>query len=394
MLHSWSRSAGLAALGAAAMTLLAGCSPAAPAGQAPAANTTAAATTAPPANPTIAPAGVASPSIAASPAAAASPRPAASPAASPVAAGAPSLPVAATVPGLKANKPYRIAVLFPNGGDPYFQQKRYGYEDEAKMVGASVTFYDAGGYANIDKQVAQIEDGAQQKFDAIAIAVTSSTATVPALEAAQQAGVLVVGDGVFPESNKILKRGEDSERAGYNAGKYLCDQLKDGGNIGLLVGPPGIDLIKLREDGVNRALKACPQVKVAKSLNNLSDLVNSTKAAEDILQAEPNVKGFYAFNSVVAQAVANSLKAAGKQPGQVLVTTVDLDPDLEKLMRDNWVQESNVAGSVLLGRVVVDTVVQKLNGDAVPAEAYLVPQEITSNNLGSFDRSILYPPGT
>lgn len=106
------------------------------------------------------------------------------------------------------------------------------------------------------------------------------------------------------------------------------------------------------------------------------------------------MKGFYAFNSVVAQAVANSLKAAGKQPGQVLVTTVDLDPDLEKLMRDNWVQESNVAGSVLLGRVVVDTVVQKLNGDAVPAEAYLVPQEITSNNLGSFDRSILYPPGT
>ena len=34
------------------------------------------------------------------------------------------VPGATTVPGLMANEPYRIAVLFPNAGDPYFQQKR------------------------------------------------------------------------------------------------------------------------------------------------------------------------------------------------------------------------------------------------------------------------------
>ncbi len=307
-------------------------------------------------------------------------------------ASVPSLPVAQTVPGLKAAKPYRIAVLFPNAGDPYFQQKRYGYEDEAKKVGATVTFYDAGGYANIDKQIAQIEDATQQKYDAIAIAVTSSTAVVPALEAAMKAGITVVGDGVFPESDKVIKRGEDSALAGYNTGKYLGDHLSEGGNVGLLLGPPGIDLIRLREQGVRAALANYPKLKVAKALNNLSDLVNSTKAAEDILQSTPDVRGFYTFNSVVAQAVANSLKAANKKPGEVLVTTIDMDPDLEKLINDGWVQETNVAGSVLLGRVVVDTVVQKLNGENVPMEAYLVPQEITRESMNSFDRSILYPP--
>lgn len=302
------------------------------------------------------------------------------------------LPVAQTTAGLKAKKNYRIAVLFPNAGDPYFQQKRYGYEDEARKVGVTLKFYDAGGYANIDKQISQIENAAQQKFDAIAIAVTSSTATVPALEQAQQHGVLVVGDGVFPQSDKVIKRGENSELAGYNAGKYLCTSLKSGGSVGLLLGPPGIDLIRLREVGVRRALSACPKVKVVKALHNLSDLPNSLKAAENVLQADPEVKGFYAFNSVVGQAIVQSLKAAGKKAGDVTVTTVDLDPDLEKFMRAGWVQETNVGGSVLLGRVVVDTVVQKLNGDQVPQEAYLVPQEITQTNLGSFDRSILYPP--
>jgi ABC-type sugar transport system substrate-binding protein len=305
-----------------------------------------------------------------------------------------SLPVAKTVDGLKAKRQYRIAVLFPNAGDPYFQQKTYGYRDEAAKVGVDLKFFDAGGYANIEKQISQIENATQQKFDAIAIAVTSSTATVPALEEAQRSGVLVVGDGVFPQSNKVIKRGEDSELAGYNAGKYLCTSLKDGGSVGLLLGPPGIDLIRLREEGVRRALAACPKVKVVKALHNLSDLPNSLKAAEDVLQADPDVKGFYAFNSVVAQAVVQSLKSAGKKAGDVAVTTVDLDPDLETAMKDGWVQETSVAGSVLLGRVVVDTIVQKLNGEEVPQEAYLVPKQITQQNLGGFDRSILYPPAS
>ncbi len=307
-------------------------------------------------------------------------------------AGASAVPGATTIPGIKANKPYRIAVLFPNAGDPYFQQKRYGYEDEAKKAGVEVVFFDAGGYANIDKQIAQIEDATQQKFDAIAIAVTSSTATVPALEAAVGAGILVVGDGVFPESDKVLKRGEDSEMAGYNAGKYLGNALQDGGSVGLLLGPPGIDLIRLREVGVKRGLAEYPKVTIAQGLNNLSDLVSSTKAAEDILQAHPDVKGFYSFNSVVAQAIVSALKSAGKKPGEVVVATVDMDPDLEQMIRDGWVHETNVAGSVLLGRVVVDTVVQKLNGEDVPKEGYLKPFEITKANLDSFDRTILYPP--
>jgi len=302
------------------------------------------------------------------------------------------LPVASVATNLKAAKQYRIAVLFPNAGDPYFQQKAYGYKQEAAKVGATVTFFDAGGYANIEKQISQIENASQQKFDAIAIAVTSSTGTVPALEAAQKAGVLVVGDGVFPQSDKVLKRGEDSEGAGDNAGKFLCEHLKAGDGVGLLLGPPGIDLIKLRQDGVQRGLSGCPQVKVVKALHNLSDLPSSLAAAENVLQSDPNVKGFYAFNSVVAQAVIQSLKSAGKKPGGVTVTTVDLDPDLEKLMQQGWVQETSVAGSVLLGRVVVDTIVEKLNGKQVPKEAYLVPRELTPDTLGKLDRSIVYPP--
>lgn len=65
-----------------------------------------------------------------------------------------------------------------------------------------------------------------------------------------------------------------------------------------------------------------------------------------------------AFKSVVAQAVVQSLQSGDKKPPEVKVTTVDLDPDLEKLRKQGWVQHRIVGGSVLLGRVVADTIVE------------------------------------
>jgi len=300
---------------------------------------------------------------------------------------------AAVVPDLKADKAYEIAVLLPNAGDPYFQQKSYGYTDEAEKVGVNLSFFDAGGYGNVEEQVAQIEDAIQRGVDAIAIAVTSSTAVVPALEEAIAAGILVVGDGVFPESDRVIKRGEDSVVAGKNSAEYLCENLNDGDTVGALFGPPGIDLVRLREVGLKLGLAECEKdIQIVQELYPLSDIVNSTDAAEDIMTAHPDLGGFFTFGSVVAQGAVSALQSAGYEPGDVLVTTVDLDPDLERMMRDGWAQQTSVAGSILLGRVVVDTIVEALNGENVPDEAYLLPKTITLDNLDDFDRSILYPP--
>ena len=300
---------------------------------------------------------------------------------------------ASVVPDLKADESYEIAVLLPNAGDPYFQQKTYGYRDEAEKVGVDLTFFDAGGYANVEKQVAQIEDATQRGVDAIAIAVTSSTAVVPALEEAIDAGILVVGDGVFPESDQVIKRGEDSVVAGKNSAEYLCENLNDGDTVGALFGPPGIDLVRLREVGLKLGLAECEKdIQIVQELYPLSDIANSTDAAEDIITAHPDLDGFFTFGSVVGQGVVSALQSAGHEPGDVLVTTVDLDPDLEDMMQDGWVQQTSIAGSILLGRVVVDTIVESLNGEDVPDEAYLLPETITIDNLDKFDRSILFPP--
>ena len=64
-------------------------------------------------------------------------------------------------PTIPAGKKIRVVVLIPNGPDPYFQSKWYGYEDEAKRLGINFQLLDAGGYAFLDKQIRQLEDVVQ-----------------------------------------------------------------------------------------------------------------------------------------------------------------------------------------------------------------------------------------
>ena len=54
---------------------------------------------------------------------------------------------AVSMPKIPAGKKIRVVVFIPNGPDPYFQSKWYGYEDEAKRLGITFQLFDAGGYA-------------------------------------------------------------------------------------------------------------------------------------------------------------------------------------------------------------------------------------------------------
>ena len=66
----------------------------------------------------------------------------------------------AASPALAADK---IGVSMPNIKGPWFTPVLFGISDEAKKLGYEVTILDAGGYANVDKQVSQFSNLVVQK---------------------------------------------------------------------------------------------------------------------------------------------------------------------------------------------------------------------------------------
>lgn len=54
---------------------------------------------------------------------------------------------------LAQEKSGTIGVSMPNIKGPWFTPVLYGLSDEAKKLGYNINIQDAGGYANVDKQV-------------------------------------------------------------------------------------------------------------------------------------------------------------------------------------------------------------------------------------------------
>jgi protein TorT len=62
------------------------------------------------------------------------------------------------VPLSKAAKAWPLCVSFPHMKDPFFLAANYGMVEEAKRLGVSAQFLDAGGYTELKNQITQIEN--------------------------------------------------------------------------------------------------------------------------------------------------------------------------------------------------------------------------------------------
>src|ERR1700746_3775072 len=113
-------------------------------------------------------------------------------------------PIDATA-GAKRTKPYDIALLIKATDSDFWQYViigavNYGLDNPDK---AKVSWYGPKSEADIEKQVALLEDIVSKKPDAIVIASTSSDSTVPALERAIDEGIAVVTIDNKVNSDKI-----------------------------------------------------------------------------------------------------------------------------------------------------------------------------------------------
>ena len=281
-----------------------------------------------------------------------------------------------------------IAVMLPNGGDPYFQAKWYGYEMEAKKLKADLIFYDSGGYANVNKQIGQIEDVIQRKVNGIIFTATNSTATVPAIDKAIKAGIKVVNDNVYCKSNLIKARVMKND---YEIGMLqaigLIDKMGGKGKVLMLPGPAGADVAIDRKNGGEDTFKRFQGIQIVDVKWTESSSAPSMKVMEDMLQAHSDIKAVHTFAGMVMQGAVQAIKAAGYKPGQILVGSADMVPYQRRFMEEGWVEALVPNTPVLMARDAVRVCMEMIQGKSVPAMTWnratlVTPQTLASYNWG------------
>ncbi len=281
-----------------------------------------------------------------------------------------------------------IAVMLPAAGDPYFKMKAYGYIDEGKKAGYTVNVYDAGGYGNLQKQVSQIEDVIQRKVAGIVLVPASSDGTVPVVEKAIAAGIPVINDGIATKSDKITGFvGEPSYVMTELLAAYAADKLEGKGDLAMLSGPSGLDLTRFRVDGFKDYVSKFPGMKVVAEKFTSTATAEALTTMQDFLQSQPNIKAVYAFNGPIAIGAVQALRAAGKQPGDVLVLTTDMEPETERLIKDGWIAATVVSQPVTMARLAVQRAIEAAEGKTIPKETLTQATMITKANMGVVDLS-------
>jgi ABC-type sugar transport system substrate-binding protein len=289
-------------------------------------------------------------------------------------------------PAVAQNK--EVAVMLPAAGDPYFKMKSYGYIDEGKKRGYDVKIYDAGGYGNLQKQVSQIEDVIQRGVAAIVLVPASSDGTVPVVEKAVAAGIPVINDGIATRTEKVTGFvGEPSYVMTEFLAAYVADALGGKGDVVMLSGPSGLDLTKFRVDGFKDYLSKFPEIKVVAEKFTSTASAEALSTMQDFLQSQPDVKAVYTFNGPIAIGAVQALRAAGKQPGDVIVVTTDMEVETERLINEGWIQATVVSQPVTMARLAVQRAIEAAEGQSIPNETLTQATMITKSTLHNVDLS-------
>jgi ribose transport system substrate-binding protein len=264
-----------------------------------------------------------------------------------------------------------IAVFIPNGGDPYYQNKSYGYSKAAKDLDVKVEMFDAGGYENIEKQIAQMEDAIQRKVDAIVLTPTDSKGMCGAIEEALDAGIPVVADDVMPSCDTSLPLGvsENSVNVGKQQCQYLAEAIGGEGGIVLLKGPPGAKIAIDRIAGCKEALKKFPGVKVLGEQWGQSSVDVANKLMDDFLSSHGDkVDAAYTFAGLTAVGAVNALQSAGKRPGEVKLAGIDYHPEVVRYMQEKWIDGTIPAQPVRLAYLTATSAAKLADGQPVDGD--------------------------
>jgi ribose transport system substrate-binding protein len=288
----------------------------------------------------------------------------------------------------------KIGVTVPNIKGPWFTPVLFGISDEAKKLGYEVTIQDAGGYANVDKQVSQFSNLVVQKVKAILIDPANPASFNGAVREAQAEKIPVIGAG-SPIAASVAKADAAASSSHCNIGHELAKGAKvllpNGGSVAVLAGPPGAFWASDRLRCFKEDL-AGSNIKIVAEQTSEQDPAIALSLANDLLQRFPQVDVLYGADDTYGVGAARGVQGAQKC-GKVKVLFAVLGEAAEEMMRAGCADYVVAQQPVTIGRTAVQMADAIIKGKPLASRNVEVPLiPVTKANLNSIDKSGMQAP--
>lgn len=231
---------------------------------------------------------------------------------------------ATLVSGAAVAAPLKIGMSFQEINNPYFVTMKQALEQAAASIGATVVITDAR--HDVSKQTSDVEDMVQKKIDILLLNPTDSVGIQSAVKAAKAKGVIVVTVDANAQGPVDSFVGSKNFDAGQLACTYLANDLKGQGDVAILDGIAVVPILE-RVRGCKDALAKFPGIKIVTTQNGKQERDQALTVTENILQANPKLKGMFSVNDTGSLGALSAIESSGKD---VKLVSVDGAPDAIK----------------------------------------------------------------
>lgn len=281
-------------------------------------------------------------------------------------------------PGGKTSKGV-IAVSLLTLQNPFFKVIGDNIQAEAEKNGYEVLVVSADNDAV--RQSSQVKDFIVKEAAAIVLSPKDSKAIVPVIQEANAAGIPVFTVDVpcnEPGVKIVTQVATDNFGGGKEAAKGMIEALKGrGGRIGVL-DLKGTESCILRVKGFkevldahNAAAPAAQKIEIVSELDGGGLKDRGYKAAEDMLQAQPELVGIFAINDPSALGARGALEKAGRAD-QVVIIAFDGQPEGRQAIKEGKIYAEPMQYPEKMGVEVVRAVMRHSKGEDLPPQM-LIP---------------------
>lgn len=279
---------------------------------------------------------------------------------------------------------YRIALCMSHQTNAFTIAVGNGARAAADELGVTVDVFD--GKQDQATQTSQIEQCIAQGYDGILVEPVSVDGIVPAVKAANEAGVpviTVVQQMSGQDDYAVAYRGGNDANAGRLQMEKVMELIGGQGAIAILYGPMGSDGEIIRKQGYDEVLADYPDVTVEfdETANWVTE--EALSLVENWLSTGVHLDAVVAQNDGMAMGALKAVEDAGLKD-QIVVVGVDAVDDALAAIEEGRLDGTISQDAPGQGALGVQAMVAYLNGEEIEPVEYTECIWVTQENVADY----------
>lgn len=282
-----------------------------------------------------------------------------------------------------ATKSGRIEIaVIPKGlAHQFWLTVKDGAEAAGKEFDAQIIWQGPSKETEIEKQINIVRDMMNRRVSALVLAACDENALVQPIQRAMSMKIPVITIDSGVQSDLPLSFvATDNIAAARLAAEVLAKLIGEAGPVGLIPFVPGAATSEMREQGFKEGIAAFPNITLAATQYCMSDVAKAMDITQDMINANPDLRGIFAANEAAAIGAAQAVRTAGKT-GVVKLVAFDASEDEVAALKEGVIQALIVQNPFKMGYVGVKAAIDALQGKPVEKRIDTGVTVVTQENL-------------